>query len=314
MAELSHRALRELIGNFCDEYFTEMISAPALVSGGVFERWYVDPAPFPEKLVYQLVGGDTNALVKAVSILDKQDVLGIDLNMGCSAPAITRTGAGVSWMASLDKAGELVRLARTKTKRRLSCKLRLGLPGHDFDYLVRFCQRLQNEGLDFITLHPRKSNEKFKGKARWSYVCELRKNLHIPVAGSGDISSAEEMFSKAKDCDAVMIGRLAVRRPWVFRQARNLATATSVADLATTGRAQVNLEETGLLFLELLSRHQPPEFYLSRARRFFSYYCDNLKWATHVKNLINREQNLLGIERVWRNYFSELPEEQLLEI
>jgi tRNA-dihydrouridine synthase len=225
--------------------------------------------------------------------------------MGCSAPAITRGGAGVRWMADIDKAGGLVRLARAKTKRRLSCKLRLGLPDHDFDYLVRFCQRLENEGLDFITLHPRKSNEKFKGKARWSYVGELRKNLNIPVAGSGDISSPQDLLNKADVCDAVMIGRLAVRCPWVFRQVRNLATA---------GGAQVNLEETGLLFLELLARHQPLEFYLSRARRFFSYFCDNLKWATHVKNLINREQSLLGIERTWQNYFSELPEERLLEI
>jgi len=73
---------------------------------------------------------------------------------------------------------------------------------------------------------------------------------------------------------------------------------------------EIDLEETGLRFLELLSRYQPPEFHLSRARRFFSYFCDNLKWAHHVKTMINRETDLLGIERVWRGYFAEHGEEK----
>jgi hypothetical protein len=63
------------------------------------------------------------------------------------------------------------------------------------------------------------------------------------------------------------------------------------------------LEETGLRFLELLSRYQPPEFHISRARRFFNYFCDNLKWGNHVKNLLNRETSLAGIEKAWRDYF-----------
>jgi hypothetical protein len=66
----------------------------------------------------------------------------------------------------------------------------------------------------------------------------------------------------------------------------------------------VDIEETGLRFLELLSRYQPPEVHISRARRFFSYFCDNLKWGNHVKNLLNRETSLAGIERVWRDISS----------
>jgi hypothetical protein len=68
------------------------------------------------------------------------------------------------------------------------------------------------------------------------------------------------------------------------------------------------VEKTGLRFLELLVLYQPPEFHLSRARRFFNYFCDNLKWGTYVKNLLNREENLTGIERAWRAYFAAHPE------
>ena len=64
-----------------------------------------------------------------------------------------------------------------------------------------------------------------------------------------------------------------------------------------------SIEETGLRFLELLGRFQPPEFHISRARRFFGFFCDNLKWGTHVKNLLNREETLSGIEHTWRSFF-----------
>ena len=296
MAELSHRALRELIESFgpAAEYFTEMISAGALVSGGPFEAWYADGAPSPERLVYQLVGADEGQLLRAVSLLDQRECLGIDINMGCSAPAIIRTGAGVRWMADADKAAALIRRLRPLTRRRLSAKLRIGY-NDDFEYLVRFCRRLEEEGLDLITLHPRTAKEKFKHRARWEYVSALRKELHIPLAGNGDIASAEEMIARSEECDAVMVGRLAVRRPWVFAEARGIQAMP-----------QIDIEETGLRFLELLSRYQPPEFHISRARRFFNYFSDNLTWGNYVKNLLNRETTLAGIERAWREYFHSL--------
>ena len=313
MAELSHRPLRELIESFgsaADEYFTEMISAGTLVNKGPFEEWYIDNGPCPEKLVYQLVCGDEQNLLKALVLLDRKECLGIDINMGCSAPLIRRTGAGVSWMADIDKAGSLIRRLRPHTCRRLSVKLRTGL-NDDFEYLVKFCRRLEEEGVDFITLHPRTAREKFRRKARWDYVSALKKELRVPLAGNGDIASSEEIILRSGECDAVMIGRLAVRCPWVFAEVRedltprrkdaeeNRRISNNSAFSVSLRDDRYLLEETGLKFLELLARYQPAEFHLSRARLFFSYFCDNLKWGNYLKNLLNRETSLGGIERVW---------------
>jgi tRNA-dihydrouridine synthase len=293
MAELSHRALRELIEGFggCDEYFTEMISAGALFGGGPFEQWYIDGGPCPEKVVYQLVGADIGLISRAAALLESQECKGIDLNMGCCAPLIRKTGAGIAWMGSIDKAGELVKAVRKGVKRRLSVKIRTGFTD-DFDYLVRFCRRLADEGVDLITLHPRTAKEKLKRVARWDYVGALRQELSIPVAGNGDIADAEGLIVRAEgECDAVMVGRAAVRQPWIFAQAKG--------DLPRSFTEKA-IKETGLRFLELLARWQPPEFHISRARRFFGFFCDNLQWGNHVKNLLNREETLPGIERVWR--------------
>jgi len=342
MAELSHRALRQLINDFAKNnklndrfvhgdplpnsnqpqnpqtgviYFTEMISAAGLLAGGPFEKWYLDNGPCPEQLVYQLLGADSEQLIKAAVLLDRQECLGIDINMGCSAPAITRTGAGVRWMEDPEKAVRLIEAFRKVTKKQLSAKIRLGprqigasdsaqseksqnsrkIAGNwgrnvDISYLVKFCRGLEDAGIDLITLHPRLAAEKFKRKARWEYVELLRKELHVPVAGNGDINSAEELACKAAE-GPVMAGRLLVRQPWAF------------AAINCGSKPSVNIEETGQRFLDLLSRYQPPEFHLSRTRRFFKYYCDNVTWAEYLRNKLNREESLAGIERAWHEYF-----------
>ena len=305
MAELSHRALRELIHGFTAVaipahktdiiYYTEMISAAGLLAGGPLEKWYLDNGPCPGQLVYQLVGSDMDTLVKAVSLLGRKNCLGIDINMGCSAPAITRTGAGIKWMENPEKAARLIEALRKVTKKQLSAKIRLAPKTISGEWdLVRFCRSLEDAGLDLITLHPRLAAEKFKRTARWEYVETLRKELHIPVAGNGDINSAEELASRAVE-GPVMAGRLLVRQPWAF--------ASIPGNGLEAGSLAVNIEETGLFFLELLTRYQPFEFHLSRARRFFKYFCDNLKWAEYLRNKINREESLAGIAQVWKQYF-----------
>ncbi|MDR0599142.1 MAG: tRNA-dihydrouridine synthase family protein [Treponema sp.] len=358
MAELSHRALRELIEGFFavppspsagpgtvndgeryrPVYYTEMISAPGLLARGPFEKWYLDSGPCAQRLVYQLVGADGDQLAAAAALLDRRDCLGIDINMGCAAPAITRTGAGIRWMENQDRAGRLIRTLRRITTKRLSVKIRLGpkinggrdrnprrFPAEEagtpavngpgelplWEPLLRFCRRLEEEGADLIALHPRTGEEKFKRRARWDYVERLRGELRIPVAGNGDIASAEEMARKAA-AGPVMAGRLAVRRPWVFAQAAGLAEPPgpgpegfrveppgdgAFESPPFTGGADPR-EETALRFLELLARHQPPEFHLSRARRFFHYYCDNFTWAEFLRNQLNREETLAGMGRI----------------
>jgi tRNA-dihydrouridine synthase len=307
MAEVSHRALRELIEDFggCDQYFTEMISAAPLINGGPFESWYTDAGPCPERVVYQIAGANPDRLTAAARLLDRNVCAGIDVNMGCSAPGIARAGAGVAWMASIDKARALIGRLRKQTRRRLSVKLRIGFEDN-FDYLAAFCTSLSAEGVDFITLHPRTAKEKFKRKARWDYVSRLRAVLSIPVAGNGDIAGSEELVRRASgECDAVMIGRLAVRSPWVFAEARAIETARPVP-------ADIDLESLGFRFLDLLGRHQPPEFHTSRAHRFFSYFCDNLTWSTWLKTSLYRETGLSAMSEVWRAYFRDHPEERRL--
>jgi tRNA-dihydrouridine synthase len=304
MAELSHRALRELVASFggCDEYYSEMISAAGLLGGGPFERYYLDSLPEPGRLVYQIAGSDEGRLVRAASLLDGRECLGVDINMGCSAPAIVRSGAGAAWLRSVDGAARLVAAVRRVVKRRLSVKLRLGWED-DFGSLVKFCRALAESGADLIVLHPRTAREKFHRQARWDRVAALARELPIPVGGNGDISGPASLAERAKGpWAAVMAGRAAVRTPWLFAHAKALLEGSICPP-------PVSLEETGLRFLDLLAKHQPAEFHLSRARRFFALFTENLTWGAYLNNLLNRRDSLSEIAGAWSAWFREHPED-----
>lgn len=309
MATLSHRAFRELLEDFggCDYCFAEMISAGTFLSGGRFEAYYADPLPRPDRLVYQVVGGDAEQLASAAARLDALGAAGVDVNMGCSAPEIVRSGAGVRWMADREGARAMIAGVRRAVKGRLSVKLRLGAD-EDFERLAGFCRALQEEGVELFTLHPRTASEKLRRRARWDYVGRLRAELSVPVYGNGDVDSAAALAARAAgDCDGVMVGRAAVRMPWIFAAARELETGVR------TLPERIDLQAVAERFLELLARHQPPEFYETRARRFFLYFCGNLKWAHHVRTAVNREAELGGMAAALRAHFAQNPEDRFVD-
>jgi tRNA-dihydrouridine synthase len=95
--------------------------------------------------------------------------------------------------------------------------------------------------------------------------------------------------------DTVMSGRGALRQPWIFAQTKALA--------AGQAWEKPSIEDTGLHFLDLLARYQPPEFHLSRARRFFNYFCDNVSWGNYLKTRLNKETGLEGIAQAWKSFF-----------
>ena len=188
MATISHPAFRTLIEKFggCDEYFTEMINAGTLLTGGPFEKYYIDPAPVPAKIVWQLTGHDTENMKAAAERLAELPGIGIDINMGCSAPDIYKYGAGIAWMLKdRSETQSMVRAVRSVVPgdKRLSVKLRLGDDNFTDAGFFDFCDMLVGEGVELLTLHPRTKKEKLVRPPRYEYCQKLalRYKGHVPV-------------------------------------------------------------------------------------------------------------------------------------
>lgn len=335
MATLTHEALRRAIARFggCDEYYTEMIHAPSLLHGGQFERFYLLNGPEPEKIVWQLTGTEEDTLGRAASQVAALGGIGVDINMGCSAPEIYKYGAGIAWMLKpLEETRAMVRAVRsavesavccdgqTSTEKadnalkapaaplRLSVKMRLGDEDFTEEKLFTFTDMLLEEGVKQITLHPRTRKEKYTRPPRLQYLasfCDYVKS-HAPdvlVIGNGAVKDAESMnrmIKTAPHIDGIMIARAAVQKPWIFAQ---LSGSHGTADLL----------EIAEQFTADLQQYQPPEFYETRARRFFTFFCDNFQFGHFVKTQITATRDRDAQLGILNDYFAKMPDEQFVK-
>jgi len=314
MVELTHRPLRELIASFgsCDRYYTEMTSASGYLANSPFDRWFMDSEPYPERTVVQLFDSEIEPLAQAAARLYEErrksgtPLGGIDANFGCSAPLIEKAGGGVSWMKDAKRAARLITALRAAAPGvPVSAKMRLGYEESE-EALIAFCQGLAEAGADYMVIHPRLKSEKFRRSGHWAYVRAVAEAVDIPVVGNGDVRSLERYLAAVDDYGAAgaMIGREAVRRPWIFALLRG-----KEADPAF--ELKVDIEETGLRMLASIKNLLPPPFHASRARRFFYYYCDNLSFGHHLRYAIQNLGELDDMERLFRQYFAEVPAERV---
>lgn len=306
MATVSHAGFRHLVEDWggCSLYFTEMIDASTHLRNLRYEGFYADAAPCPERVVYQIVGADEDDLVAAAASLATRDCAGIDVNMGCSAPLIFRHGAGISWMNDPQKAARLAsRLRKVVGTKTLSMKLRIG-ETEDAEALVRFARALEGAGADFLTLHPRIRKDTLSRPSRWEWVTLLRGALAIPLVGNGDLDRFEVLKAREEHspADAYMLGRRAVTAPWTFHYWKGRWSDPHFD-------FPVNLRDVCLRFHELLEAHQPRDFWVSRSRRFYAYYADNLafgnRWASRIQGIRDYEV----LKKTALGYWESTPDE-----
>ena len=313
MATISHPAFRILIEKFgfCDEYYTEMINAGSLLNFGPFEKYYIDPAPVPEKVVWQLTGSDQERMSEAARQLVELPGLGLDVNMGCSAPDIYKTGAGIAWMLKpFEETRQMVasvgRIVLDAGKR-FSVKLRLGDEDFTEEGFLAFCDMLVENGAQLLTLHPRTKKEKLARPPRYSYcqlLAERYKGAGVSVYVNGNVkdeNSFNNALASCPSCKGVMISRAAVQKPWIFRQLSGM-----VDDTIT-----LNMEEVCLEYVDLIEKYQPPEFWKTRLQRFFTYFTMNFKFAHYAQTQFLNAANNEELRQRIREFFEKCPEERI---
>jgi len=307
MVALSHRALRELALEFggLDLAYTEMASAGAAVSGSPYEACYLDAGPEPGKVVYQLYATKVERMVEALEMLGSGSsgagVFGADINFGCSAPQITRAGGGAAWMREPERAFELVRAARSVWDRNLSAKIRLGQE-EDYGRLADFVRGIAEAGVDYVAVHPRLEGQKFRRSGRWDFVARLVSEMGLPIVGSGDVRGFRDYEQRLREtgCSGVMIGREAVRRPWIFELIRGKEGSPDFS-------LEVDLRAAAFRMLELIEARLVEDFRLTRAQRFFFYYADNFSYAHYIKWKLVNAESLGAMRRELDSYFEEMP-------
>lgn len=316
MATLSHEAFRRCVEKFggCDEYFNEMINASSLIHQGPFEKFYTQHGDEGKKLVWQITGNSAEPMAEAASILAELPGIGIDINMGCSAPQIVCTGAGISWMTKpLEQTRLMVRSVKSalensakdgRSAKRLSIKLRLGAEDFTDRGFFEFTNMLIEEGAQLLTLHPRTQKEKLARQLpRYEYAEQLAlRHPEIPIYINGEIkdeTSLDNALRKAPHASGAMIARAAAQKPWIFAKLKGLLNDE-----------RIDMRSVALDFIADVEKYQPPEFWRTRLQRFFSYFCLNFTFGNYFKNLMLNAADSDDSRRRVDKFFSECPDER----
>ncbi len=219
MEGVTHPALRELmaarggIGVVCTE-FVRITSNP--LGAGTVKKHVVRPSQ--GALSVQVMGNDIDQMADATRIVSQAGADIVDINLGCPAPRAVRKGVGSAMLKDLKLLEKVLQAMRASTELPLSAKIRAGFD--DASHVLDVARVVEDSGCDFIAVHPRRRIDFYQGVADWRIIARLSETLHIPVIGNGDIWYARDALRMQEEtgCAGVMLGRPALRNPWVFVQ------------------------------------------------------------------------------------------------
>ena len=239
---------------FCKQFgadlmFSEFVSSEALIRkvGKTLRKLEIHPYEHPYAI--QLYGRNTSAMVESARISEEYHPDFIDINFGCPVKKVALKGAGAGFLRDVPHMLKMAREVVAASQLPVTVKTRLGWD-HDSRFIVDIAERLQDTGISALTIHGRTRAQLYKGEADWSLIGAVKNNprIKIPIIGNGDIDGpekAKEMFDRY-GVDAVMIGRAAIGRPWIFKEIRhfldtgNLLPPPRVTDQVSLIRAHLS--------------------------------------------------------------------------
>jgi nifR3 family TIM-barrel protein len=206
-----------------DLTYTEFISSESLVRGAMRSRRKLDIFERERPVGIQLYGGDEESLAEAAAIVDATDPDLLDINFGCPVKGIVGRGAGAGVLRDPDRMVRLTTACVRATRLPVTVKTRLGWDEQSKN-IVEVAERLQDTGIQALTIHGRTRCQLYKGEADWALIGAVKNNprMHIPIFGNGDIDGPYKAleYRNRYGVDGIMIGRAAIGYPWIFREIR----------------------------------------------------------------------------------------------
>ena len=266
MEDVTYKSFRWMCKKFgADVMYTEFVSSEALVRDIKKTKEKMVLYDFDRPVAIQIYGHNINSMVRAAQVAEESHPDFIDINFGCPMKKIVRHGAGAAMLQDLPKMQQMAAEIVKAVNLPVTAKTRLGWTETD-QPILEAALRLQDAGIAALAIHGRTRDQLYTGQADWTLIGEVKNNpkIQIPIIGNGDINNAQKAkhLLEQTGVDALMIGRGAIGRPWLFREVKHyletgeLLSPPSVSEVVEILREQIRLnlewkdnEHTGILML-----------------------------------------------------------------
>ena len=197
----------------------EMAYAHKVVAGAPTERALLRRHPSEKCFGVQLAGKRPQVMAEAARLAEEAGADFVDVNLGCPIDDATKRGFGAALLRRQTRVADIVRAMKSAVSVPVTVKLRLGWSSEKPTFL-KVALAAVDGGADAVTLHPRSRAQRYRRPAEWSSVRQLVEELPVPVIGNVDVLHWRDALRRRKEsgCAAVMIGRWALAKPWIFRE------------------------------------------------------------------------------------------------
>ena len=259
-----------------DVVYTEFISVEGLIRDAKKSVEKLDIYEYESPVGIQIFGAELDSMIQATDIVTESNPSILDINFGCPVKKVVSKGAGAGILKDIDKMVSLTEAIVKRTHLPVTVKTRLGWD-EDSIKIVEVAERLQDVGVQAISIHGRTRAQMYKGNADWTQIAKVKNNprMRIPVFGNGDVESPEMAMRMRDDfgLDGCMIGRAAIGYPWIFEEIKHYFQTGEYLPKPTIGER-----------IEAVKKH--------------------LKWSCDWKG---ERKGVLEMRRHYTNYFKGIP-------
>jgi tRNA-dihydrouridine synthase B len=254
--------------------------------------------PTGRPAIAQLIGNDVPSLQRAARELQHFPIAAVDLNLGCPAPVVYRKCAGGGLLRDLARIDLILGGLREVVAIAFTVKTRIG-----FDSPAVFEQLLplfRKHSIDLLTVHGRTVTQMYRAGVRYDLIAQAARELACPVLANGNVSGAEQAVGLLDETGTrgLMIGRGAIRNPWLFEQIRQRERGEVIR--LPTGREV--LEYIGKLWASQVSPTSSENAQTQRMKKFMNFIGEGIPPAQEFLFAIRRVQTRSDFFEICRRY------------
>jgi tRNA-dihydrouridine synthase B len=329
MAGMTDTAFRRLVKREggCGLVVTEMVSSEGLVRGIDRTLEYAEYTEDERPVAIQIFGGDPDNMAAAAQIVEGMGADIVDVNMGCPVPKIAKHNAGCSLMREPGHAASVVRAMAKAVRIPVTVKMRAGWDANDMN-APDLAKRMEDAGAAAIAVHGRTAAQSYSGSSDWDFIARVAAGVGIPVFGSGDCVEPQQIVEHLTGgrVSGVLVGRGALRNPWIFSQAASLAAGDQPRAVTDEDRARFLLAYIEMLQHERLHeekgfRHVAPgqpdairaesgparghdRWVINKLRALNSWFTKGLDNGSHLRVAVNHANSIAELKEIVERFFT----------
>ncbi len=328
MAGMTDTAFRRLVkrGGGCGLVVTEMVSSEGLVRGIDRTLEYAEYTEEERPVSIQIFGGDPGRMAAAAQIVEGMGADIVDVNMGCPVPKIAKHHAGCSLMRTPEHAADVIGAMTRAVSIPVTVKMRSGWDDEHVN-APDLASRVEQAGAAAVAVHGRTAAQSYTGRSDWSVIDEVARRVSIPVFGSGDCVTPNDLVERMRETAVagVLVGRGALRNPWIFHQAQAAWRGGDGMPVSLRERGRFLLAYIDLLLSEAteverdgfrhtagLDRRVGPKrrsaasrerWIVNKLRALGSWYTKGIDHGSRLRTAINSAGSLAALRAVICDFF-----------